>query len=149
MTVQSFQASEFSVELPDGVIDASSYCFVFPHAGEFPPNLIIRCEHQPAEFDLAAYVAAQREALEASAENFTLVNEISSKRDFWTYIVSIVEWGPDDSRIRQKQTYVFVPGQRNRLFILTGSDLADNFEQSDGIFNQVIRTLKPLDNAGA
>lgn len=147
--MQSFQASEFSVEMPDGAIDASSYCFVFPRVGEFPPNLTIRCEQQPPDFDLNAYVAEQREALETSVDNFSLINEISSKRDFWTYVVSIVEWGPDDSRIRQKQTYVFVPGELPRLFILTGTDLANNFEQSDGIFNQVIRTLKPIEKPGS
>ena len=103
-TVPSFQASDFSVELPDDAIDASSYCFVFPNAGEFPPNLTIRVEGPPPELDLDAYVKEQRQALESSVEDFELLNEISSKRDFWTYVVSIVEWGPDDSRIRQKHT---------------------------------------------
>jgi hypothetical protein len=38
-----------------------------------------------------------------------------------------------------------VPGEKPRLFILTGTDLASNFEQSDPIFNQVIRSFTPND----
>ena len=133
------------MELPVDTIDASSFCFVFPGAGELAPNLTVRIEHPQAEFDLAAYVQEQRQAVESAVENFVVVNEISSKRDFWTYIISIVEWGPDESRLRQKQTYIHVPGEKPRLFILTGTDLASNFENSDPIFNQVIRSFKPND----
>lgn len=131
--------------MPEDAIDASSYCFVFPNAGELPPNLTIRCEQPPDELDLDEYVREQREALETSMENFELVNEISSKHDFWTYVVSITEWGPDESRLRQKQMYVYVPGEKPRLFIMIGSDLAANAEQSDDLFNQVIRSFKPND----
>lgn len=147
--MQSFQGPGFSVELPDNAIDASSYCFVFPDAGEFPPNLTIRSEATPPELDLDTYVKEQRQALETSVENFSLVNEISGRRDFWSYVVSIVEWGPDDTRIRQKQTHVYVPGAKPRLFILIGTDLAANFEKSDALFNQVIRTLKPVEEKPA
>ncbi len=38
-TVQSFQGSGFSVDLPEDASDASSYCFLFPNAGEYAPNL--------------------------------------------------------------------------------------------------------------
>jgi hypothetical protein len=143
--VQTFQGSGFSIELPDDATDASSYCFVFPNAGEFPPNLTIRCERPPEVLDLDAYVKEQRQALETSVENFDLVNEISSKHDFWTYVVNITEWGPDNSRMRQKQMYVYVPGEKPRLFIMIGTDLAANFERSDDLFNQVIRSFKPND----
>jgi hypothetical protein len=144
-TVQSFQGSGFSVDLPEDASDASSYCFLFPNAGEYAPNLTIRYEQPPDEFDLNEYVDEQRQALETSVENFIVVNEISNKRDFWTYVISIIEWGPDEARIRQKRTYVHVPGEKTRLFILTGTDLAANFEQSDVIFNQIIRSFKPND----
>lgn len=144
-TVQNFQGSGFSVDLPDDATDASSYCFLFPNAGEYAPNLTIRCERPPDELNLDDYVKEQREVLEAGVENFILVNEISSKRDFWTYVISIIEWGPDESRVRQKQTYVYVPGEKPRLFILTGTDLAANFEQTDAIFNEIIRSFKPND----
>jgi len=143
--VQSFQGSGFSVDLPDDAADASSFCFVFPNAGELPPNLTIRCERPPDELDLDEYVQEQRQAFETSVENFELVNEISSKHDFWTYVVSITEWGPDESRLRQKQMYVYVPGEKPRLFIMIGNDLAANSEQSDDLFNQVIRSFKPND----
>lgn len=142
--MQDFQGPGFFVQLPDQTVDASTYCFVFPAYGDFPPNLTIRCEEHPEEFELGAYVAEQRQALADSAENFSLINEISSKHDFWTYVVSIVEWGADDNRVRQKRTYVHVPGEPPRLYTLTGTDLAANFEVSDAVFNQVIRSLKPV-----
>jgi len=143
--VQSFQGSGFSVELPDDASDASSYCFLFPNAGEYAPNLTIRCEQPPDELDLNGYVKETRQALEASVDNFTVVNEISNTRGSWVYVVSIVEWGPDESRIRQKQTYVHVLGEVPRLFTLTGTDLAANFAQSDALFNQVMKSFTPND----
>ncbi len=144
-TVQSFQGSGFSVDLPEDATDASSYCFTFPDAGEYSPNLTIRVERPPDELDLNAYVNEQRQALETSVENFSVVNEISNKRGSWTYVISIIEWGPDESRIRQKQTYVYVPDEIPRLFTLTGTDLADNFKQSEVLFNQVIKSFTPND----
>jgi hypothetical protein len=143
--VQSFQGSGFSVELPDDATDASSYCFVFPEAGEFSPNLTIRREQSPDDLDLNAYVKDLTEALDESSENLIIVNEISGKHGFWTYIISIIEWGPDESRVRQKRTFMHVPGEVPRVFTLTGTDLAGNFEKSEVIFNQVIKSFKPND----
>lgn len=143
--MQSFQGSGFSVELPDDAIDASSYCFTFPNAGDYAPNLTIRIERPQDEPDLKAYVAAQRAVIEVTVESFSLINEINGKKDFWTYVISIVEWGPDDTRIRQKQAYIYVPGESPKLYMLTGTDLAANFEQSDAIFNQVIKSFTPND----
>jgi len=144
-TVQNFQGSGFSVELPDDATDSSSYCFSFPNAGEYAPNLTITCERPPDGLDLNAYVSERREALKTGVENLAVINEISNSRGAWTYIVSIVEWGPDESRIRQKQTYVYVPGEVPKLFTLTGTDLADNFKQSEAIFNQAIKSFTPND----
>ncbi len=144
-TVQSFQGSGFSVELPDDATDATSYCFVFPDAGKFSPNLTIRSEQSPDDLDLKAYVDEQTQALETSVENFVVVNEISNKHGFWTYIISIIEWGPEESRIRQKRTFMHVPGEIPRLFTLTGTDLASNFENSEVVFNQVIKSFTPND----
>ena len=144
-TVQSFQGSGFSVELPDDATDATAYCFVFPDSGEYSPNLTIRSERSPDDLDLKTYVNEQTQALETSVENFVVVNEISNKHGFWTYIISIIEWGPEESRIRQKRTFMHVPGEIPRLFTLTGTDLASNFEKSEVIFNQVIKSFKPND----
>ena len=107
--------------------------------------MTITCERPPDGLDLDAYVGERREALKTSVENLAVINEISNKRGAWTYVVSIVEWGPDESRIRQKQTYVYVPGESPKLFTLTGTDLADNFKQSEAIFNQAIKSFTPND----
>jgi hypothetical protein len=143
--VQSFQGSGFSVELPDDATDASSYCFVFPDTGEFSPSLTIRRDPSPDDLDLNAYVEDLTQALEGSSENLIIVNEISGKHGFWTYIISIIEWGPDESRVRQKRTFMKVPGEIPRLFTLTGTDLAENFDKSEPLFNQVIKSFKPND----
>ena len=141
----SFQGSGFSIELPEDVIDASSYCFSFPEAGEFSPILMIKCERQQDELDLSAYVNEQRDAIRASVENFTVISEMSKSRGAWDYVISVTEWGPDESRTRQKQLFVYVPGEIPRLFTLTGTDFAANFENSEPLFDQIIRTFKPND----
>jgi hypothetical protein len=116
---------------------------MFPEHGEMPPNLTIRCEARPGQFDLAAYVAEQQEAMKGGVTGFELVNEINNKKDFWTYVISIVEWGPRDSRIRQKQAYIYVPGASPRLFTMTGTDLSGNFVNSEPLFNEVIKSFAP------
>jgi len=141
----SFQGSGFSVELPEETIDASSYCFSFPEAGEFSPYLTIKCERQQDELDLSACVNEQRDALRAGVENFRVISETSKSRGSWNYIITVVEWGPDESRTRQKQLFVYVPGEIPRLYTLTGTDFASNFENSEPLFDQVIRTFKPND----
>ena len=141
----SFQGSGFSVELPEETIDASSYCFSFPEVGEFSPNLTIKCERQQDELDLSAYVNEQRDALRAGLENFSVISELSKSRGSWNYIITVVEWGPDESRTRQKQLFVYVPGEIVRLYTLTGTDFAANFEESEPLFDQVIGTFKPND----
>ena len=140
-----FQGSGFSVELPEEVMDASSYCFSFPEAGEFSPHLTIKFEQQTDKPDLNAYVSKQRVALRAGVENFSVISELSKSRGSWDYVISVIEWGPDESRTRQKQFFVYVPGEIPRLFTLTGTDLAANFERSESLFDQVIRTFKPND----
>ena len=144
-TMPIFQGSGFSVELPEETIDASSYCFSFPESGEFSPNLMIKCERQQDEIDLSAYVNEQRAAICAGVENFKVISDTSKNRGSWNYLISVVEWGPDEKRTRQKQLIVYVPGEIPRLYTLTATDFAANFKRSEPLFDQVIRTFNPND----
>ena len=145
----SFQGSEFSVDLPDDALDVSSYCFAFPEAGDFAPNLTIRCDRRADEFNFDKYVSQQRHSLETSVENLAVVSEMSKSRGAWDYAVSVVEWGPEENRVSQKQLIVYVAGAIPRLYTLTGTDLAENFATSEPLFDKVMKSFKPTDSEAA
>ena len=140
-----FQGSGFSIVLPEAAIDASSYCFSFPQAGVLAPNLTIKSAPQEERPDLRVLVEEQRKQLSASLDNLRVVSEVASQHESWDYIVSVIEWGPEGGRMRQKQLLVFVPGEKPRLFTLVATDLAENVDNSEPLFDQIIKSFDPND----
>jgi hypothetical protein len=143
--MSSFQGSGFSISLPEAVIDASSYCFSFPSAGTLSPNLTIKCDTLKDKPDLSVVVNERTAQLSESLENLIVISEVANTRDSWEYIVSVVEWGATDNRTRQKQLFIYVPGEKPRLFTLVGTDLASNYQNSEPLFDQIIKTFNSND----
>lgn len=139
-----FQGSGFSIDLPDGTVDASAYGFALPGAGDSSPTLIIKFE--AAELaDLRARFDQQKKSLEQSLENFEVISEGAFQRTEREYIVWIGEWGSAAARMKQKQVLMFVAGVNPRLFTITATDLAEHFAQTEPLFDNAIRTFDPND----
>lgn len=138
-----FQGSGFSVDIPEGALDVSSYAFVFPELGEFAPNLTIRFE--PGEnVDLEERISDLRETLMSSLENFVVVGEDPVRtRGPWKYSTQVYEYGQDEHRIRQKQLLLLVTQPTLTLYTVTGTDLAAGYLQSEPVFDEIIRSFDP------
>lgn len=138
-----FQGSGFVIELPEGSLDASSYTFAFPDLGNFSPNLTVRFEAAES-VDLDAHVAEVRQSLGSALEEFIVVGEVGVRtRGDWRYATHVVEWGASDTRIRQKQLFLWTPKPAPTLYTLTGTDLASGFERSEPVFDAIIRSFQP------
>lgn len=139
-----FQGSGFSLELPDGTVDASNYGFALPGDGGANPTLTIRFAKEQ-QADLGAVFDEQKRSLEEGLQDFEVVSKGDFKRADREYIVWVGEWGSADARMKQKQVLMFVSGQVPRLFTITACDLATHFAQTEPLFDDVIRTFDPND----
>ena len=138
-----FQGSGFTLPLPDDCMDGSSYTFVLPENGGYSPNMNIRFQSAVHVKDLKAYVADSLDAMKEEMTEFVLLNQVAGKRGEHDGVMSSYEWGEGETRMRQKQFCLLVPGEAPRLYILLTTDLAANAAQSDRIFNQMMKHFKP------
>jgi len=142
-----FQGSGFSIELPEGSADASAYSFLLPMPKNAPmaPLITIQAEAQ-SEGNLEAQVQSSHLELQKSLENFT-VRDFKAGRNAGTDVVlTTVEFGPAGARISQTQAYYLVTGtEKAKIYVLKGTDLTDNFPNSQPLFNEVFRSFMPND----
>lgn len=138
-----FQASGFSIDLPDGTFDASSYVFSFPFAGDLSPSLSISFERVADIPDLMTIADKEAGTLRSNLESFDVLAESQHERGTWRYVISIVEWGPREARIWQKRFFLFVPDGRPTLYTIKGTDLSENRANSEPIFDQTIASFDP------
>lgn len=138
-----FQGSAFAVTLPEGVQDASAYCFVLARQGSFPPNLTVRFE-RAADLDLEERVARALADFRRALPDLEVVGSIPVRsRGDWRYATQVIEWGDRALRIRQKVLYLWVPAPLPTLYVVSGTDLADNFAVSEPFFDEIIRSFQP------
>ena len=138
-----FQGSGFTVTLPEVCYDASAYTFVLPEYNGFAPSLVIRFEAVAPATDLKAYADKALRSLSGQLEGFELVKRIAGKRGDWDGVLATVEWGQGAARMIQKHVYMLVAGKKARVYILTTTDRAANAEQSNPVFDQILRSFTP------
>ena len=139
-----FEASDFSLELPDEALDVSSYCFSFPALGEMPPNLTITAVKYTDPPVLEEFNRTRTALMRESLDNFAVLSENRSRRDNWDYIVSTVRWTSEDVEIRQKRVFIHVPESVHTIYSLVATDLAGNAEKSDPAIDGMIRSFQPI-----
>jgi hypothetical protein len=138
-----FQASGFSVDVPDDVVDASAYVFSFPASGGLPPNVSIRFE-SGEDLDLES---RRQEVLERIRDSypdpvFKLEDPVRSRGD-WQYFTYIVEFGDEGQRLRQKEMHLRILQPRPTLYIFSGTDTDENFERFEPYFDSMVRSFNP------
>jgi hypothetical protein len=139
-----FQGSGFSLEVPEGTVDASNYGFALPGTGGANPTLTVSFS-KAENPDLGAVFDEKTRSLDESLTNFKIVSKGGFKRADREYIVWISEWGAEGARFKQKQVLMLVLGQPQRLFTITATDLAEHFPETEPLFDNVIRTFDPND----
>jgi hypothetical protein len=139
----AFQGSGFTIEVPDGCTDASSYAFVLPVNGGYSASLNIRFQSAKTIKDLPAHVNTGLDLLKDSVADFVLLNQVAGKRGANQGVMSQYEWGAGEARVRQKQYCLMTPGRAGRLYVLTSCDLVSNSPKSDPIFNRMMKNFTP------
>lgn len=141
----AFQGSGFVVELPDGTSDASSYAFVLPDGEGYAPNLTVRFEAVGADCDLPAVARSRIAQLGERLEAFELLHEESGSRGPLQGVLSTVEWGAGEARVRQRWLLLLSLAPAPRLYTLTATDLAARAGRSDAAFDAMLRSFVPND----
>jgi hypothetical protein len=139
-----FQGSGFSLELPEGTIDASNYGFALPGTGGASPTLTISIS-KAGDSDVGAAFDQKTRSLGEALTNFKVVKKGAFQRADREYIVWVGEWGAEGARMKQKQVLMRLSGPAPRLFTITATDLAEHFAQTEPLFDNVIRTFDPND----
>jgi len=140
----SFQGSGFLIGLPEGCTDASAYTFVLPEEGERTAYVTIKAERLQEPQDLKAYVSKQQAALQENVEGFEVAQYVAGQHDGMDVVLTSVEWGPADGRVSQKIAYFLVQDDKGqKIFTLTGTDLASQFQKTGPIFDQIFKTFTP------
>jgi hypothetical protein len=139
-----FQGSGFLIELPEGCTDASAYTFILPTEGEYTPYITIKAERMQEAQDLKAYVSKQQASLQESVEEYAVIQYVESQHEGMDAVLTTIEWGSVEARICQKIIYFLMHDQKgSKIFTLTGTDLASQFQKSEQIFYQVFKSFIP------
>ena len=139
----NFQGSGFTVELPDDCTDASAYTFVLPENAGYSANLTIRFEPVVDVPDLKTHINKSLRTLKDNVVDFVLLKQVAGKRGAHQGVMTSYEWGAGPSRVRQKQYCIMTEGDMPRIYILTSTDLASNADQSDPVFNRMMKHFVP------
>ena len=139
----NFQASGFSLDLPPHAVDSSSYVFVFPDQGDFPPNICIR--FQPgAEIDMPEQMVKVRSAMLENLPDALIEGEDKvMNRGDWKYFTHVIEFGEPTNRMRQKEIHLLVQQPKPTYYVISGVDLADNFVNFEATYDNLVRSFQP------
>jgi len=139
----NFKGSGFSVDLPEGAVDVSSYTFSFPDLGSMPPTVTVRRE-AAAGLDLDQRLKEVHDNLRSNLPNARLVGDEQVKaRGNWRYFTHVVDFGEGDRRVCLKELFVLVEGERRSLFIFSGTDFSENFPRFEPVYDAIVRSFKP------
>lgn len=141
-----FSAPHFSLQLPDGTLDASTYGFVFPGiGGDNPARLSVISTVVPSVPELQTFVGEQKALILDRFPDPEILESITNVRGSWSYAILKFAWGEAGSRMGQKDIHLFVDGSSVRYFHLLGVAPLAEFPAAEPEFDRALGTLKVSD----
>ena len=138
-----FKGSGFSLQLPVGTVDVSSYVFAFPHAeGQYTPSLSVKCEICNEDVDLEAMVDENERRLLTAVPDGQAVSRSRHRTVGREYIVSVLEWGPPMSRMRQKFVFLLIAELVSRLYTMVYTNTTEGFAVFEPTIDGIIRSFQ-------
>ena len=145
--MSKFIGSGFVLDVPEKCQDASCYTFVLPSEKNFAPYLTIKFEKAMDDVNLSEYADKHEALIEPNVENFKRLEKVVGKQQGRDAVVSLVEWGDGAGKIRQRFIYLHnKQPEYDRIYTITGTDLASNFKNSLPAINQIIKSFAFVDN---
>lgn len=130
----------FSIDLPEGTADVSTYAFVLPVNTRFRPSVVIKREQVEPETRLGTHVRGQIAQMEAQLQSFVLIEPSDAPLNA-DEVRIVFEWGEGDRRFRQVQRYYKT--RAGRLFTLTGTVQAPKQTPYQRDLEQIMETFSP------
>ncbi len=138
-----YSGSDFSIDLPDGAINATVHAFAFPQGGLHTPTLFIRSEHPHSPVPLSDYVDSQVALLQAAKEALDVVRRRTGVWHGRDALDLLVDFGPPEQRLRQRLVYLDARGEPQTIYILAAKDTAETFAGNEAMFNAAILSFLP------
>jgi hypothetical protein len=138
-----YSGSDFSIDLPDGAINATVHAFAFPQGGLHTPTLFIRSEHPHSPVPLSDYVDSQVALLQAAKEALDVVRRRTGVWHGRDALDLLVDFGPPEQRLRQRLVYLDAKGEPQTIYILAATDTAETFDGNEAMFNAAILSFLP------
>lgn len=142
----NFQGGGFQLDLPEDVVDASSYVFVKDDGSVTPPILRVTShmvEEMPEDIDI--WVAQRIQTEKEASAILELLEASSNKRNNWLYGVATVVWGGEPGALKERRVYLFVDEKPVRFFNLSITAPTPIFAESVAYFAGAIRSFLPND----
>ncbi|MFK7913449.1 MAG: hypothetical protein AB8B93_06005 [Pseudomonadales bacterium] len=138
--------TDFSVELPEGSIDSSSYLFVLPIESSMTPNVLItkRLSKEPlsAAQAMQDYIVSQRRSL----EDIEISDQIEGGGSDRDYALFIGQWCAGELAMRQKTIFLHFAAAATQVFSIALTSLAEDFDAAEPQFDQIVRNFKHQPN---
>jgi hypothetical protein len=134
----TYNTSDFSINLPDEAIDATVHAFAFPQGRLYTPTLFIRSERPASPTALSDFVDEQVKLLKAATEALNVVRRRSGVWHRHDALDLLLDFGPPEQRLRQRQVYVDAQGESKTIYVLVATDTAETFDSNDTMFNTAI-----------
>ena len=143
----SFQGLDFEVELPAGCSDESTYAFALPARADFRPSVVIKTERLKEPTELGRYVDKQLTEIAKMLPAVSVISNVADNRGANPSRTSVYDWGEPARRVRQKQRYIMLKDPA-RVVTITGTHLAEHFEQCEKLFDAVFSSFNPTRRGG-
>jgi hypothetical protein len=95
-----FNCPSFTIELPEGAQETTSYSFVFPTKARFSPSLVVKSERVEETLRLEDYVKLQLDLMKKELKNFRVVTADAAP-DRTQAMRARVEWGDAETPFQQ------------------------------------------------
>lgn len=139
-TLTRFDYPGFSIDLPEGSEDVSTYVFALPVKSRFRPSVVIKREQIAPGTRLGTHVREQVAQMEAQLKAFTLLEPSDAPLDADAVRI-VFEWGEEGRRFRQVQHY-----RKHRggwIYTLTGTMHAPKQAHLQPELEQIMKTFSP------
>jgi hypothetical protein len=135
--------SYFSLDVPSGTTDESTYAYALPARANFRPSIVVKTERLAEPTPLGTYVQQQLEKIKGVLPNVEIVSVTPPGQGEPPAYTSVYDFGDATQRVRQKQRYMVLDDQV-RIVTMTATCLRDTFAQTEAMFDAIFRSFKPL-----
>jgi hypothetical protein len=139
----TYDAPGFSLALPEGARDRSTWCFTLPTERKFSPSVVVKADDVDPRTPLLAYAATQVAEMAAQLRGFVPVRVPEGDVD---EVRLAFEWGEQPMRYVQEQRLL---RRGPRVFIVTTTRLDDAPPDDVAALEAVAASFRPRDEAPA